>query len=115
MHAATKTAIAVAAGTLAAVLYVRADTHEQASDGRTYLSPWTIDLAAWGAGATLIWLGYRHRSPLVSFLGAAIAALHVASFVKHKRLVQPTLNELVNGEVPIEDVEFDDIDVEMAA
>ena len=62
VNAGTKTALAVVAGTGAAVLYVGASAREEASDGTTYLGPWTPDPAAWGAGAPLIWLGYRHQS-----------------------------------------------------
>ncbi len=111
MNPGTKTALAVAAGTVGAALYFReAERGISAESNCSYLSPWTTDLAAWGAGATLIWLGYKHESFLISFMGAAIAALHVAQFAAHKVVTRPTLQELMAGQIPVYDRE----DVEAA-
>jgi urease accessory protein UreF len=105
LNPGTKTALAVAAGTIAAGLYFKEAERGIAKDANcTYMSPWTTDLAAWGAGATLIWLGYRHESWLISFMGAAIATLHVAQFAAHKVITRPTMNELLAGNIPVHDL-----------
>jgi len=105
MNPGTKTALAVATGTIAAGLYFReAERGITADQNCSYLSPWTTDLAAWGAGATLIWLGYRHQSFLISFMGAAIATLHVAQFAAHKAITRPTLEQALSGQIPIHDL-----------
>lgn len=104
MNPGTKTALAVAAGTVAAGLYFReGERGIDRESNCTYLSPWTTDVAAWGAGATLIWLGYRHQSFLISFLGAAIATLHVAQFAAHKVVTRPSADELLAGQIPVYD------------
>jgi hypothetical protein len=105
MNPGTKTVLAVAAGTVAAGLYFREGERGITADQNcSYLSPWTTDLAAWGAGATLIWLGYRHESFLISFMGAAIATLHVAQFAAHKAITRPTLEQALSGQIPIHDL-----------
>jgi hypothetical protein len=109
MNPGTKTAIAVAAGTVAAGLYFReGEKGIDRESNCTYLSPWTTDVAAWGAGATLIWLGYKHESWLISFLGAAIATLHVAQFAAHKVITRPSIDELREGRLPVYDRELYD-------
>jgi hypothetical protein len=105
VNAGTKTALAVAAGTVAAGLYFREGERGSTADQNcTYLSPWTTDVAAWGAGATLIWLGYRHQSWLISFLGAAIATLHVAQFAAHKAITRPSMDQILSGQIPVHDL-----------
>ena len=112
MNPGTKTALAVVGGTALAALYFRESERGIPAEANcSYLSPWTTDVAAWGAGATLVWLGYRHESFLVSFLGAAIATLHVAQFAAHKVVTRPTMSQLLAGEVPIENLS----DVEQGA
>lgn len=105
LNPGTKTALAVAAGTIAAGLYFKEAERGITQDANcTYMSPWTTDLAAWGAGATLIWLGYRHESWLISFMGAAIATLHVAQFAAHKVITRPTMPELLAGKLPVQNL-----------
>jgi hypothetical protein len=105
MNAGTKTALAVASGTIAAGLYFReGERGIPAGSNCAYLSPWTTDVAAWGAGATLIWLGYKHKSFLISFLGAAIATLHVAQFAAHKVITRPNMDEILAGKIPLENL-----------
>ena len=105
MNAGTKTALAVATGSVAAALYFREGERGITQDRCSYLSPWTTDAAAWGMGATLIWLGYRHKSFLITFIGAALATLHVAQFAAHKVAKRPTLEELMEGKFPIQDLD----------
>lgn len=104
MNPGTKTAIAVAAGTAAAALLFREGERVHDAGGEAYLSPWTKDVAAWGAGATLIWLGYRYKSFLIAFMGAGVAALHVAEFASRKHVKVPTMGEAFEGRIPLQDV-----------
>lgn len=99
----TSTALAVGTGVVFAGLYFRESERSYQEDGRSYLSPWTIDVATWGAGATLIWLGYRKQTFLVTFIGAGIATLAVARLATRKMPAEPTLGELVSGRIPLVD------------
>jgi hypothetical protein len=103
MDPGKKTALAVAAGTIAAGVYFAESRRQISEDGKSYLSPWTTDVAAWGAGATLIWLGYKHRSFVITFMGAAIAALHIAELVTRKTPIAPTLDDVLARRLPIQD------------
>lgn len=85
MNPNTQTALAVVAGTVLSALYFREGERGIPREANcSYLSPWTTDVAAWAAGAALIFIGARNESPTTSFLGAAIATLHVAQFAAHK-------------------------------
>lgn len=108
MHPGTKTAIAVAAGTVGAGWYVR-----KAQSEGDYISPWTTELAGWGAGACLVWLGYKHNSFLISLMGAGIAALNIAQFAARKQLAQPTVLEALEGKIPVHDKDYADQIAEM--
>jgi hypothetical protein len=85
MKEATKTALAVAGGTILSAWYF-ADSERgiPRESNCTYLAPWTTDVAAWAAGATLIYLGHRNKSPTTTFIGSAVATLHIAQFAAHK-------------------------------
>jgi len=50
----------------------------------SYLSPVSTDYAALAAGAILAYQGSKLNSPWVSFIGAAIASIHVRQFAAHK-------------------------------
>lgn len=85
VEATTKTGLAVAAGTaLAAFYFWDSERGIPRESSCTYMAPWTTDVAAWAAGAALIFVGHRNKSPTTSFIGAAIATLHVAQFASHK-------------------------------
>jgi hypothetical protein len=94
----TKTAIAVVAGTVLSAAYFRESERGIPKESNcTYLAPWTTDVAAWAAGAALIFLGAKNESPTTSFLGAAIATLHVAQFAAHKVNTRPPERVLVDA------------------
>lgn len=50
----------------------------------TYLAPWTTDLAAWTAGAVLLYRGWALEDSAISFIGATIIAIHIGQFAAHK-------------------------------
>lgn len=105
MHPGTKTALAVVGGTVLAAWYFGQSEKGIPSESNcSYLSPWITDVAAWGAGATLIIIGHKNGSILTSFIGAAIATLHVAQFAAHKVITRPTAEEIMAGKIPVEDL-----------
>lgn len=98
MEASTKTGLAVAAGTvLAGVYFWDSERGISREDNCTYLAPWTTDVAAWAAGAALIFIGHRNGSPTTSLIGAAIATLHVAQFASHKVINRPPKQIIVEA------------------
>jgi len=104
MNQGTKTALAVASGVGAAALaFHHGQKAESRGDGSEYVSPWAQEVAVWGAGATLIWLGYRHKSFLITFMGAAVATLSIAQFFKKKTIQPPTVHEFLDGRIPVYD------------
>ena len=54
----------------------------------SYLSPASTDAAALVAGLFLSYRGTELGEPLVAFIGAGIAAVHVRQYLHHKRRTQ---------------------------
>ncbi len=95
-----KTALAVVSGTvLAGIYFWTSESTVPREANCSYLAPASTDLMAWGCGAVLIYLGHKHGSPVVVFLGAAIATLHLAQFAAHKAANRPGWAEIGQREL----------------
>ncbi len=102
MEPATKTALAVGAGILTAGYFFKQEQAYREANC-VYLSPWTTEVAGMGAGAGLVWLGMRHKSFMISMMGAGLATLQLAQFVRNKELECPNPRQLAQGHIPVRD------------
>ncbi len=85
-------AFATTLGLAAGVGYfMEAEKGIPADSNCSYLSPWTTDAAAWLFGAVLVNKGFKHDDPMVAFIGATVASIHIAQYAAHKVGERPQL------------------------
>lgn len=107
MEPGTKTALAVGAGIATAGYFFKKEQAYREANC-VYLSPWTSEVAGMGAGGALVWLGMRHKSFVISMMGAGLATLQLAQFVRNKELACPSPGELAQGHIPVRDTASED-------
>lgn len=78
---------AILGSALGALYFALSESGVPKTSNCSYLAPWTTDLAAWAAGATLLYRGWNLDDSLISFIGSIIIAIHVGQFAAHKVII----------------------------
>lgn len=73
------------AGSVAGIAYFYAQEAGVPKESNAqYLAPVSTDVLAWGFGGIMVYKAFKYNDPLLSFVGAAIIAIHGAQFAAHK-------------------------------
>ena len=85
MNSTTKNTLALAAGLVMGAVYFTIGESSIPKDSKCdYLTPWTTDAIAWLFGIATTHYGFKYKEPILLFMGASVASIHVIQFAVHK-------------------------------